>query len=299
MADAANRPIPPSHEFNARAYAVNGELLRPVERKIEKQLPVELTGRLAAQFTRAVEEYNVEELVSFKRGHTRVAGSRSPKHQSWVTTATGILEGLNVLDVITAQRLVAQVSSNHSVDKGHFPEITFLGTEFTNIRVSGFELDLTLDFEICGKKTEGDISCLDNEKFLGKILKQAAEIAGADDLPNDVRKEYADRRDRIQELANTCSERKEGTTKPSVICSLVTQIGKVPIPGVVSRGHVLFIPDFGTVALGEVEISETMYPGSERPDNYYELTIARMNMGCIGHGMMEGPAGGVNGSHHP
>jgi len=47
-------------------------------------------------------------------GHTRVSGYRSQKkNHAFVTIATSVIEGLNVFDVLTADRVVAQVATSH------------------------------------------------------------------------------------------------------------------------------------------------------------------------------------------
>lgn len=288
-----------SHEYHAEAYVLAGKLERPVVQEIERHAPVALSGLAASHLTRTIEDTNIEGLVTFKRGHTRVSGSRSLKQNSWVTLSTAILERLNVFDVLTAERLVAQVSSNHPPQDGHFPHVTFLGTQFTNLRISGFPLELTVNLGICGDREHGDISYLDNPTFLKAAQEQTAALASAKGLPDKLKAHYGGKLEQLKALIGKCGKRGKGEVKPSVQCSLVTHIGEVPIPGVKSFGHILVIPDFGTVSFGEIEVTEKMEPNSEQPDNYFKLTNLKMDLGCIGHGRMEGPAGGVNGSTRP
>ena len=145
---------PPSHEFHAEAHVLSGHLQRPIEQKIEQHAPVELKGRRSGHLTRFTEDVTIEGLISFKRGLTRVSGSKSLKHHGWVTLSTSIMEGLNVFEVITADRMVSQVSTEHPLVNGHFPTVTFLGTQFNNLQVSGSPATPTLNFGICGKNPE-------------------------------------------------------------------------------------------------------------------------------------------------
>jgi hypothetical protein len=287
---------PPSHDYHAEAHVLSGHLQRPVEQKIEQHAPVALKGRRSGHLTRLIEDVSIEGLISFKSGLSRVSGSTSLKHHGWVTLSTSIVEGLNVFEVITADRMVSQVSTEHPLENGHFPHVTFLGTQFNNLRVSGFPVALTLNFGICGKKPEGDRSYLEDLPFLKSARKQTEEIAKADDLPKDVKDQYDERLARINELI----EGKNGSHEPKVICSIVESIGKIPIPGVRSFGHVLVIPDFGTVSLGEIEVGEKKYDLSqERPSNYFELTIIKMKLGCVGTGTVTAGTTAANGTHHP
>jgi len=299
-------PVEPSHEYHADAHVLSGHLLRPIEQKIEEHAPVSLKGRRSGHLTRATEDVSIEGLVTFEKGHTRVSGSKSlkPGH-GWVTLSTSILEGLNVFEIITADRMVSQVSTEHPMVDGHFPHVTFLGTQFNNLRVSGIPLKLTLNYGICGKKPEGDRSYLDDLDFLNTVKEQTAKIASSRVLPKDTQDQYDERLKNIEKLISNGGSKCSGRPKdgPSVICSLVTDIDKSiekAIAGVKVFGHVLVIPDFGTLSLGEVTVGERWdAPTDLRPSNYFELTVIKMNLGCVGTGMVNGGTAANNGHHVP
>ena len=288
------------HFFHAEAHGLNGNLKRPIEQKIEKHVPVALSGRRATHLTRFVDDVNIEGLVRAKRAHTRVSGSRSLKHRGWTTLSTSVVEGLNVFEIITADRLVSQVSTDHPFHNGHFPRVTFLGTQFNNLRVSGFPVELEFDFGICGEQHDGDVSYHDTPEFLKAVQQQTAAIAGSEGLPGELKRDYDSRLETINLLIRRIGERNDFEQKPAIQCSLVKKIGPIPIPGVRSFGHILVIPEFGTVVLGEIEVGEKAhqeYP--KRPDNYFELTNVRMNMGCVGDGVVAAATAAANGHSHP
>jgi hypothetical protein len=292
---------PPSHEYHAEAHVLSGELQRPVEQKIEKHAPVALTGRRSAHLTRMTEGVNIEGLITFTKGHTRVSGSKSlkPGH-GWVTLSTSILEGLNVFEIITADRMVSQVSTEHPEKDGHFPHVTFLGTQYDNLRVSGIPLKLKLNYGICGKKPEGDHSYLDDMTFLKTVQEQTEKIAGTEGLPEKLKEQYDGRLKTINSLVRNGGSKESGEL--SVICSLVADIDKnieKLIPGVRVIGHVLVIPDLGTVSLGEIKVGEKQYDPKERPSNYFELTVIQMTLGCVGTGNVSGGTAANNGTHKP
>jgi hypothetical protein len=290
---------PPSHEFHAEAHVLSGHLQRPIEQKIEQHAPVELKGRRSGHLTRVTEDVSIEGLISFKSGLTRVSGSKSTKHHGWVTLSTSIMEGLNVFEVITADRMVSQVSTEHPLENGHFPHVTFLGTQFNNLRVSGFPVTLKLNFGICGKKPEGDRSYLRDTDFLKSVRKQtesiAKEIAKEKDLPEDLKNEYKKRLAEIDELIGGGS----GGNEPKVTCSIVESIDGIPISVGRAFGHVLVIPDFGTVSLGEIEVGEKKYDPTGRPSNYFELATIKMKLGCVGTGVVVAATAAANGHTRP
>jgi hypothetical protein len=287
-----------SHDYHAEAHVLSGELQRPVEQKIEQHAPVTLKGSRGGHLTRLAEEVSIEGLISFAKGKTRVSGSRNLKNNGWVTLSTSTLAGLNVFEVITADRLVSQVSTDHPYENGHVPRVTFLGTQFNDLRVSGFPVALTLDFGICGGKPDADRSYLEDPTFLNGAKEQTQRIAKAAGLPKELKDQYDERLTRINDLIRNCNNGKQSRREP-ITCSLVQSIGEIPIPGVQSFGHVLVIPEFGMVALGEIEVGEMMHEPSERPSVYFELTSVKMRMGCVGHGTLAAGVSRGNGNTAP
>jgi hypothetical protein len=291
--------VKPSHEYHAEAHVLSGHLQRPIEQKIERQAPVTLNDRRGGHLTRYADDVSIEGLISFTKGHTRVSGARSLKNNGWVTLSTSVLEGLNVFEIITADRLVSQVSTDHPYENGHVPHVTFLGTQFTNVQVGGFPLTLTLNLGICGeRRPAGGRTYLQDPQFLGRVKDQTEIIATKPGLPTELKAQYDKKLAYINTLISTADADYRGAHEP-ITCSLVQSIGDIPIPGVQIFGHVLVIPEFGTVALGEVEVGETMHQGSEKPNPYFELTVIKMKLGCVGDGYASAGTSKTNGNTHP
>jgi hypothetical protein len=290
--------VEPSHDFHAEAHVLSGHLQRPVEQKIEHQAPVALNDHRGGHLTRLTEEVSIEGLITYSKGHTRVSGSRSLKNNGWVTLSTSILEGLNVFEIITADRLVSQVSTDHAYENGHVPRVTFLGTQFNHFKVSGFEPTLTFKFGVCGDKPADGRTYLQDQSFLNTVREQTEKIARANGLPKDLREQYDEKLNRINRLIDRCESSDPGSREP-ITCSLIESIGEIPIPGVQSFGHVLVIPEFGSVSLGEIEVGEKLYEDSKKPNPYFELTSIKMNLGCVGHGTANAATAKTNGVHKP
>ena len=291
------------HEYHAEANVLSGHLKQPVNREIYRQAAVGLDDLRGGHFFQRAEHYSLEGLISFKSGYSHVSGNRSLKNHGWVTLATSVLEGLNVLDVVTADRMVAQISTEHPLDNGRTPHVTFLGTHFENLRVGGYKVEVELDLGICGDRPEGDKLYTSSAGFLDRAERQAGTIVRAKGLPSAIQTQYDTDLTGIQLLKERVGkengdESREKETHPKVVCSLVSKIGLIPIPGVKSFGNVLEIPGFGFVALAELSVGEKFYKG-ETPSNYFDLTMIKLQMGCIGDGQAQAANVTANGHHHP
>src|SRR5260370_17496346 len=82
------------------------------------------------------ENYRLEGVFSYTGAHPQVSGHESSKDErNSVTLATSVVENLNILNVVTADRVVAQISTTH-IPGQYVPEVTFLGTHFENLNIA-------------------------------------------------------------------------------------------------------------------------------------------------------------------
>ncbi len=310
------------HVYHAEAHILSGELEHPIKQPIEKYGHAVLENtRRESLITHSVGETNIEGLISFKSGHTRVACTEVKQkedvfgsdHAGWVTLSTAVLEGYNVLDIITADRVVAQVSTEHPKEDGHVPKVTFLGSRFENLRIGGYPVEVELDLGICGNKPDGDRPYLADSGFLDRVERQVKSAAGVKGLSESVQKQYDKEIKNIDSLRKSANGRGNGKRNgPSKLqCTLVKSIGPIPIPGVKTYGNVIFIPNFGTVALAELEVGvgpshsefrRRQGDGPQSPpndSNYFTLNMFNMRLGCPVGGGASGPGASSNGRTHP
>lgn len=141
------------HFYNASAMALGGKLTRPFEAIVETQaasvLPID-GGFGSAR----VENFRFKEMISFKSAYSVVTGSQSKVDGSFATLATVTIEDLNILEMVTAKRIVSRISTHHPiprVDAGATslpasPEPQILATgKFEELRINGYEFDVELD----------------------------------------------------------------------------------------------------------------------------------------------------------
>ncbi len=197
--------------FHALGHALSGTFHRPFAHSIDAQAATSLPS-IGGYANARVENFRAHHFASFKAGHSHVSGSWMDD-TSVVTITTAILEGLNILDFITADRVVARLTSEgkHGQKEAH---IIALGSEFENLRIGGHPVKVTLRHDLfLNCPTFEDLrKAVASDKKSGKIV---------------------------------------ATDSGAALCSLVEKI-ETELPGVRITGHILRIPHFGEVSLAEV-----------------------------------------------
>jgi len=321
------------HVFHADAFILKGKIEEPIQQEIEPIGLVKLEHtRRNSLFTQSVGETNIEGVIYFRRGHTRVAGTHVQQktdifgnnHAGWVTLSSAVIEGYNVIDIITADRVVAQMTSEHAMTNDpnhpieHVPRVNFLGSGFSNLRIGGFPVETELDLNICGPKPKDDRTYLLDLGFLDRVQRQLDSAAGRKDLPGSLGEQYSkeivcidDLRKRAKEGWNPAAD-SGANGYPKVRFSLVKTI-RLPkeIPGVQAFGNQIFIQDYGSVALGEVEVGihgqqstfgrrkDDPPQSPAKPSTYFKLLMIETRMGCAYKNGGGGAGTTVNGSTFP
>jgi hypothetical protein len=260
--------------YHASAHVLGGEIRRPFQHVIELQAPSLLASTGGVGNSR-VENFRRDDFVSFKTGYTHVLGStmletgkdgkESTVHTTQVTAA---IEDLNILDVVTADRIVARMTSRHGSDEeeGH---ILLIGSRFENLRIAGCEVHVKLHHELFlnvgtfaaarGKLTEESAAGIEAK------LKEATGAAASDEAVNKELKERNQFRTMAKETLQAARPDVEfpaGELQAhgALLCSLVEKAefkhadaAEATCAGVERRGrHAFDVRDFGTIFLGEV-----------------------------------------------
>jgi hypothetical protein len=283
MADDTTR----EHHYHAEATILNGDLYHPLKQEIKPQTNVKLAEK-GGYLSEHAEPYRLEGVISFEKAYTQVAGNRDhskPKH-GWTTLVTTAIVGLNILEVVTADRVVGQIATHHPLE-GYVPSVHFLGTRFENLRIAGIpvKVDMHPTPYFLGPKPENDGPYTRHPGFLARMKSQFERLRSAEGVPADLLERY-----------NQGSAKTDGD-KESIECSLVTQV-EAPAFGR-SYGHVIEIPDFGKILLGLLRIEHSDWKDGVPKMTTFDLTMIRLEMGCIGGGISSIGNGITNGSTQP
>ncbi len=271
------------HIYHASADAFGGRMQRPYEHLIPILAPSSLPpvgGSGAARH----EGYRLDDIFSIDAASTQVAGSFDERKGSWTTIVTAVVEGLNVNNVLFADRLVAQISTEHPAD-GYHPKVSFLGTQYEGLRIGSCKLEPVLNLDLCQDAGPGEFpkrSCLHNEDFLAYARKQNHGMAEFYSKLSDEERKFMGWLERYPK--DGPEAREQIAERGNVLCSVVESIGG-DCPGVVC-GHAIQIPEFGKVFMGELKVDHGMF----------DLTMVRLELGSPTQGQAAAAHGTANGT---
>jgi hypothetical protein len=259
-----------THHYHANASVLSAEFEQPIREKIESRAVVHLPEEGGYEYERA-EPYRLKGILSYESGYAQVAGHRNSKAVGFTTLASAAIEGLNILDVVTADRIVGQIATEHPDYRDNqdpVPRVTFLGTRFDNLRIGGHKVEVERHLDILGPKPAKRRSYLEDSGVLGNISTQYAAIKKAKGLPLWASERYR-------------WDLKAAQAGP-LCCSLVRSVKG--FPGT-CFGHVIEVPHFGKIFLGELKVERKKPARSGDPETYtFHLTMIRLELGCIAHG---------------
>jgi hypothetical protein len=255
------------HSFRADANALGGFLDEPFERIIPALAPVSLppVGGFA---TARSEAFNLDEIVSCSSAFTRVSGREHAADGSISILVAATIEGLNILEVVTAERIVAQVSLSISNDNEPL-KFSLAGSAFEGLRIAGREgrpkLNPRLHQPGSGTGSHGLTLTCQDVRQTGR--DQAARLINGFQGGSPGAHPWAKAR---HEWMTSERPRDDGT----VLCSLVDGFeGAGPSEGC---GHIVEIPGFGRIIFGELLVSRKSI----------QLVAIRAELGCPVNGQV-------------
>jgi hypothetical protein len=281
MAESGKR----NHTYNAVAKVLEGNLRLPLTQTVHPHahLQIDPAGGYEAVHTR---NHRTEGVLSYDSAYSQVAGNPSSKPgEGWTTLSTTVVEGLNILEVVTADRVVGQIITVYPLE-GYVPTISFLGTRFENLRIAGNPLELDLDLNVLGEAPKKDGPYTKDEEVISRISGQHKRILSHNTLPVELGERY-----------NQLSARLG--SREALECSLVNE-AKGSFPGQ-SFGHVITIPHFGTITLAKLIVEhEDFHEETGAPKKTtVRLTMLDCKLGCAIEGTLaiSGPV--TNGTTKP
>ena len=246
--------------YHACAHGFSARFTRPFEYQIDAQaasaLPI-IGGHGQAR----VENFQFREFLSFRKAYTHVSGACEKKPDGTVshnTLVISAIEGLNILDILTADRIVARMYSKYELEKREREKekkkekkekeneegsFTIVGSRFENLRIADCDVNIKLDLDTF-EKIPTYASALNNFENKGDFFK----------------------------IAHDPFRTGHSIEKPGpngiFLCSCVKEM-KLDCAGVTQVGHAFSVPGFGKIFLGELVIKH----------GHRTLTMIRLEIG--------------------
>ena len=255
--------------YHANAHAFSGRFTRPFEHQMDVQaaaaLPI-IGGHGQAR----VENFQFREFLSFRKGYTHVSGAEEADG-SHNTLVTATVEGLNLLDVVTADRIVARLYSKHGPEEAE-GSFNMVGSRFEGLRIADCDVDVKLDLGLFKNIPTYKLALeeFDRKGDFHKIASDPFRDRGANPLqkpgPNGV-------------LLCSCVKQIKGIQEIEANCPGVSRVGH----------HGFHVQGFGTIFLGEVVITH----------GQRTLTMVRFEIGSAVSGKGTVAQADSNGSNWP
>lgn len=296
--------------FHGDANAVGGVLQHPEQRLIATNVSCAVP-QAGGETQATLQGFRDGQTLTVDRAYTHAVGAAHP-NGGWTTLVTAVLEGVNLLHVFTADRIVARLSVEHPA-VGYGSTVSLVGSSFEGVRLAGTLLDLPVNpffndpravgrpgaMPSAGMAAGGVIATTSvgtgsgvagsyggtdrlsptTPSLVNLALQQSREIAASAALPEVLKKRYT----WVQSDADR-------TARRALLCSVVEGIrsttGKVVGTTV---GHIVSVPGLGTFLFGELIVS----------DDAYRLTMVRAELGCPVHGIISFATCNSNGSPMP
>jgi len=269
------------HKYNATAKIISGSLKLPISQAIHPVAHAQLGEEGGYEAIHSI-GHRVEGVVTIDSAYTQVAGNPGTKHGGWNTISTSVIEGLNILEVVTADRVVGQIITEHPAE-GYVPRISFLGTRFENLRIAGHPVNLELGLDILGEEAPADDgSYTEDRGVISRISSQLKAPRGGKKIPS----ELADHFDQLKSMLGS---------RDAIEGSLVSNIDG-SFPGHFFN-HVIHIRDFGKLTLAKLRIEhEDFHPKKGSPKKTtVKLTMIECKLGCAVDGALDLAVPSTNG----
>jgi hypothetical protein len=262
--------------YHADAAPIGGHFTKPDEKILHSHGSSSLAqggGHIASR----VSGFKLDKLVSFDEAYSEIQGTVT-KTGSWTTRVTSVVEGLNILDMVKADRVIAVLEVEHP-NVGHHAKASVVESTFENLNINGVSISPVLGKRVLKSYKKGAFPAgpiIEDDDYLTRAIEQSKKLTEAADTPNW-----------LKNRSRWVQSKKARKEKGYVQCSLVDKLQGAK-PGSFF-GHVVQVPDFGNIFLSELLAGH----------NAFRLTMIRIEMGCDNEGTVTVATGDSNGSGSP
>jgi hypothetical protein len=256
--------LPTRFRHKGSAYGAAGTLTIP----FREIIPIQASSHLAdigGYGTAHSENFAHRNILRFDRAHTEVTGSQThPEGPTYSTLVKSTVEGLDIMGMVTADRVVANLVSTYVHGPNAEAAINLIGSRFENLKIAGIPVKVCLNLDVLEKYPRHK-----DLKDAYKTEKKVRDLFGDDDLRN----RHPTAPKEVKDFLDAPPPGKKGEEMPHFEgFSLLSIIRKLEpeCNAFETFGHVIYIVGFGTIRLGEVRICKKTR----------HLSMIQVKLGC-------------------
>jgi hypothetical protein len=257
--------MPGQVRFKATAIGAGGFIAVPFNEIIEVQAASALPEIGGYGTARSV-DFRYREILSFDLAHTEVVGSRLADADDGVhvfsTLVKSTVEGFNVMGMVTADRIVANLVSTFKGESPGELSVRLVGSRFENLRIAGIPVKVILAVDTLDKyDTYQSLRYgYESDECVRDLFGDLSLRERFDKAPSKV----------AQWFSHGCKIHPElpaidGISRVSLVRGLEPEDS-----GFDCWGHVIHVHGFGTIRLGEVAINRLTR----------SVTMVQIDLGC-------------------
>jgi hypothetical protein len=244
--------MPGRFRYKGNAIGAGGNISVPFNEIIEIQAASSLP-EIGGYGSATAVDFRYREILHFRRANSEVVGSQGTcdhGEPDFSTRIKATIEGLNIMDMVTADRVVANLVAKYESDVPGEPSVRFVGSRFENLRIAGIPVKVGLAVDVLdrfdthkslreayGKGDSSVLALFGDAALRGRFHEAPSKVSQWFSHPMAVAPQMP--------AAN-------GVSRVSLVSTLEPEDG-----GFDCWGHVIHVRGFGTIALGEVSISAT------------------------------------------
>ena len=249
--------------YSASAVGGYGYVTLPVQDVMPNQASVALCVGPGIANAR-VDGFKHLSFASIGSVRSQVIGTYSDLDESRETLSAVVAENVNVLDVVTCDRISLRLASKYPEEANAEPAFVIHGTHFENLRIAGYPIDP------------------DFASGLFNLLNTWGKLNGAYETDLVIRKQLSD-------LAMYPREGDKLPVDNGIFGCTVARIPDALPGGLTKKGQGIYVENFGTVYLGQFYISALAR----------RMRMLYVDLGCTVEGYYGFVDGDLNGNPYP
>ena len=260
--------MPSRFHFHGEALAFAGRLRIPHDEIIPGQAPAVLS-EIGGHTATTVTDFRYRDFLRFERAHSEVTGSET--RRKYCTLIQTTVEGLNINDMVTADRVVARLYSAYPLspdfedaDFDGEPSIKLIGTRFENLKIAGIPVQVELATALFDRLDTHHKLCheYETDEAFRNLFGEITQRDAFDQLVDVVKRWFHNPGPKGTDLPSN-----KGFTEVSLA-------HKIDVPGLDPCGPVIHVPGFGTIRLATVQITQFTR----------RVTMIHVHLGCAFEG---------------